>query len=644
MDTASDDRAEVLQLVSPPRLESEGAQVVRVKVAARSLGPLLLAWWLALSVGCLEVLILVARTEIKQHGLYRKGAHFLWMIPVSHLAIFCACGIILGGLARLQPTWGARVWTYPLWAVAIASLLLSIPGLRAIACVTLGCGLAAWVVPLLEARATGFRALVRGSALALGLVLLVVAVVSFGRGPLAEKRALQKLPPASSDSPNILLLVMDTVRADALGLYGYGRDTSPNLTRLARKGVRFDRAIAPASWTLPSHASMFTGRWPHELSVGLNQPLDSTYPTLAEFLGGQGYATAGFAANTYFCNHWYGIDRGFGHYEDYVVTPLELLRSSALGYLIDHRASQACDLAMRITGHRFRHELGRESYRKDAETINRDALSWLSALERRPFFVFLNYLDAHDPYITPPGFDSHFGAKPETPSDDFLLRDWLGRDKSRVPHREVELARDAYDDCIASLDSQIGRLFDELERRGLLDNTLVIVTSDHGEHFGEHGLYGHRGSVYRAVTHVPLILVGAGIRPKGLVVKEPVSLRDLPATIAEHARLGAISPFPGSPLAVGGGGPRQSPEPPLAVFDYRSGLPAVEGRTPPRPGVLASIWAEGRSYIRNSDGHEELYDLESDPEERHDLAKSPGARDVLEHMRVTLDQYVSQGR
>ena len=130
---------------------------------------------------------------------------------------------------------------------------------------------------------------------------------------------------------NVILIVLDTVRAESLSLYGYHRDTTPNLTRLAARGVRFDRAFATAPWTAPSHASMFTGRWCHELSVGWNRPLDGTSPTLAEFLGARGYATAGFVANTTYCSYETGLDRGFAHYEDYDVTLHAVLLCSCAG-------------------------------------------------------------------------------------------------------------------------------------------------------------------------------------------------------------------------------------------------------------------------------------------------------------------------
>ena len=168
----------------------------------------------------------------------------------------------------------------------------------------------------------------------------------------------------------------------------------------------------------------------------------------------------------------------------------------------------------------------------------------------RPFFVFLNYLDTHTPYMLPPGARHRFGVNPET-KDDFLdvLMDWALLDKQKLPQRYSSLARDAYDNCVAYLDEQLGVLFDELQRRGVLDRTLVIITSDHGEGLGEHGLFMHGESLYRTEIRVPLLILTPSHRPAGAVVRETVSLRDLPATIVDLIGLGNGSPFPGQSLA-----------------------------------------------------------------------------------------------
>ena len=196
---------------------------------------------------------------------------------------------------------------------------------------------------------------------------------------------------------------MDNVRAESLSLYGYNRPTTPRLDELARNAVRFDSARSTAPWTLPSHASMFTGQWPHQLSVDWKRGLDATHPTLAEYLARQGYTTAGFVANTYYCNSRYGLDRGFARYEDFLenesVSLFEIVRSSSLG-----------KSALMLMGYSMRLPTADVGSRKAAATINRNALDWLSRRPAdRPFFIFLNYYDAHSPFIPPEEATRRFG-------------------------------------------------------------------------------------------------------------------------------------------------------------------------------------------------------------------------------------------
>ena len=501
----------------------------------------------------------------------------------------------------------------------------------------LACGLAAPLGRLIEARARGFRKLVRVSLPLLIGGVGALAGLRYYQVTQAEQWALANLPAARRGSPNVLLVVMDTVRADHLSLYGYGRDTSPNLIRLAQRGVRFEHARAATSWTLPSHASMFTGRLPHELRVFADRPLDATYPTLAEFLRDRGYMTAGFVANTRFCNSWYGLGRGFLHYDDYyanntVVSFSEAFRSAALG----RRILQVAFAERNVRS-------GDTNRRKDAAEINDDFLSWLGGHGERPFFTFLNYYDAHDPYVTPEGFDRHYGARPTTPADFELLEsphvdERLASGKG-VTAREIALVHDAYDDCLAYLDEQLGRLFDELDRRGVLANTLVIVTADHGEHLGEHRIYGHGQSLYRPEVHVPLLIAYPAGAPAGRSVRGPVSHLDLAATVVERLGLADQSPFPGRTLArfwdhhaPGWADPTAE-----AVRSelIRGRKPNLEFRWPPvLRGPMQSLVADGKIYIRNGDGVEELYDMEADRAEVHDLVASADGRLALERFRA----------
>ena len=156
--------------------------------------------------------------------------------------------------------------------------------------------------------------------------------VTIGVHAVAEHRALARLPAPPSGAANVLLIVMDTVRAESLSLYGYHRDTTPQLARWAQAGACDSTGpLAPSCWTFPSHCTLFTGRWPYQLDSLHRLVLDPTVPTLAEFLAARGYLTAGFAANTSYCSYETGLDRGFAHYEDYVLSPRNILATTAPG-------------------------------------------------------------------------------------------------------------------------------------------------------------------------------------------------------------------------------------------------------------------------------------------------------------------------
>ena len=225
----------------------------------------------------------------------------------------------------------------------------------------------------------------------------------------------------------------------------------------------------------------------------------------------RGYLTAVFIAKTAYCSANFGLDRGFLHYEDYGISPGRIVRGSALARLIasDERLRDLIGV----------HEL---LGRKPAEQVNSDFLRWLDRREPgRPFFAFLNYYDAHDPYQPPAEFARKFS--PVIPRGYF-------REGVRLPREVIDELRDAYDGAIAYLDHELGRLLAELRERGLLDDTLLIVTSDHGESLGEHGLMSHGNSLYLTLLRVPLVIVHPARIPAGRSIAEPVSLRDIPAT------------------------------------------------------------------------------------------------------------------
>ena len=421
-----------------------------------------------------------------------------------------------------------------------------------------------------------------------------------------------------------------------------------------RGGVRFDTARPSASWTLPSHASMFTGQWPHRLSVGWDRGLDESFPTLAEFLAQHGYATAGFVANTFYCNARYGLDRGFARYEDFrenqTISFFEAVRCTSLGKCLLSLMGYSMDFAP-----------AEKTSRKTASTMNRDALNWLAQRPfGRPFFLFLNYYDAHAPFVPPDEASQRFGlcALPRSVQAEMLKRArQLDLEKGTARSTEAERARmqrqaldilvDGYDSSIAYLDDQIGRLFDELKRLGLLENTLVIVTSDHGEHIQERGFSGHGLSLYRRELHVPLLIFPPRSLPDRQVVADPVNLRELPATVLDLLGLADRSkpPFPGRSLArffQPGTHDADAPtEPVLSEVEHQTTIPPLPW-VPASLGSVKALTTDKEVYIRNSDGREELYDRLTDPFEAKNLITGDQEPACLKRYRETLERLLGK--
>ena len=611
-------------------------------------GLFLLTLWFGLLAGWLELGLVLAQRAVNPHvsvDTLRTNRHFVWMIPVSDVLIFGVVGLAIALLARFHRRLArATAFQLPV-ALVLLTLLLTIEGLYAIASTILACGLAANLGPWLGRRASRVDRLVRLSLPAMALSLVVLTGLTYQRVTSAEQRALSRRPTAKPGVPNVLLIVLDDVRAASLSLYGHVRPTTPNLERLARRGVVFTEARSTAPWTLPSHASMMTGRWPHELSVGPDLPLDGTFPTLAEALGRVGYATAGFVGNTYYCHTMYGMDRGFARYEDVyanqTVSLFETVRSSGLG----RRVIQAL-------GYPIRYAVEENANRKSAEMLNRDVLGWLAGRPAgEPFFVFVNYYDAHTPYVIHGDPDSRFGlaalpmaqhreidrrfldlaAGKPLPADD---------SRGRIVDDGYTLYQDSYESCIAYLDRQVGLLVDEIDRRGLLENTLVIVTSDHGEQLGERGLLGHGLSLYRREVHVPLLVIPPSRSSSARTVHEPVSNREIPATVAEWVDLGSRGPFPGHSLTrFLGGSTEASSEasPVLCEVQQIEVIPRI-AQLPSALGPVSSLVSRDRVYIRSDSGHEELYNLRQDDLETVDLASDPQSRLEIDWFREELSR------
>jgi arylsulfatase A-like enzyme len=621
---------------------------------ASLLSLLALSAWSGLVAGLLEVGTFVLRKQFfDSDQLYKVSRNFIWLVPLSNLAVSLLLGFLGCALVLIWPHRGRWLYLRLTGAlVFLPSLLVAFPRIYSLALLIVAVGLAARLVPMLERVRRGFRRIAAITLPAAAAIVALLGTSLWVRELSAERRENERsLPPPGS--PNVLLVVLDTVAARHMSLYGYDRATSTTTSELAERGILFNSARAASSWTLPSHASMFTGRWFHELSVGWFTPLDKSHPTLAEFLGGRGYATAGFVANTGYCAADTGLARGFTRYKDFIFPRLTALRTAVLV----NRALEGLRAAVYFTEDwlesagllRAARGLVRalDDDRKCAADLNNELIGWLARRPQpeRPFFAFLNFYDAHYPYQLPPGRIHRFGVEPTDFHERYLIQQWGMLEKTTVSSNGVDFAMAAYDDCIADLDEQLGKLIDLLRQRGALDQTWLIVTSDHGESFGEHtGYFCHGTSLYDTELHVPLVIVPPSGFATGKVVNEPVCLRDLAATVVDLVGQTAGSPFPGSSLAPLWSGPASSAEKPMpspslaevVPYDRRSGgdyWTAVR-QLPP----LASLKGREWSFIRReSDGREELFRVDKDSREERNLANDPAASAIRNRMDAALD-------
>jgi arylsulfatase A-like enzyme len=586
------------------------------------------ALWIGILAGLAEAANGIVRHRVQHMPTGEVvSAELFWLVPLAAAVTFSLIGILLIALDRVL---GGRLRLLRL-APAIFAGLAVYSLLRA-----LGVGLANYAVIILAlgVGAAAFRALTSYTApvrwlfrrttpwLVFGLVVWAVVVPLWRRA--VEWRAVADLPAASAAAPNVLLIIWDTARALNLSLYGYARETTPELQRFAQRGAVFDRAFSTASWSLPSHGSMFTGRYPHEMTVGRQIPLDETHPTLAEVLSGRGYVTGGFTANLFYGSADYGIARGFTWYD-----ARPALRASTVGHTWWLSRTILFDLRAAF-GNR-QHML-----RRRAAYVNGALLRWLSRHDDRPFFAVVNNFDTHEPYLPPEPFNLTY--------NETQPRYWFTEDQHLLPRDVLAQLTDAYDSSIRYVDHELGRLLDALEESGKLDNTVVIVTSDHGEDFGEHGVdvFGHARSIYATSVLVPLVLVYPPRVPAGVRVRDAVSIRDIPATVMDVLGLGEQSPFPGTSLARYADGTAteaERAEPRLSSAEKHPWA-NEDSHWPAAIGNLFSLATSDVHYIVDGRGEEFLFDLSADVLEQNDLADSAAYAPVLENLRRVLDSLV----
>lgn len=404
--------------------------------------------------------------------------------------------------------------------------------------------------------------------------------------------------------PNVLLVVLDTVRADALSCYGNPRPTTPNLDRLAGEGVRFDNAYATCFWTLPSHASILTGLYPSQAgATSETNYLPEGPPTLAERL-----ATAGYRTSAVVRNAWISVERGFGRgFEEFV----ESWR--------DDVASEADDEARAV---------------EQAATWMRDRIT-----AGEPFFLFVNLNVAHLPYTPPEPYRSRFASEawPESEVERLMAIDggwgYLAGGLS-LSEADLRLLRDLYEAEVSIADEHVGRLVEALKNTGALDRTLVVVVADHGENLGDHGLIDHVYSLFDTTVRVPLIVRYPGRLDSGRVVGDLVSLIDVVPTVLEIT--GAAKPpddLPGRALQQSDAQPRsavfaENGRPVNGVRLLRKWFPDFDTETIDHP--MRMIRTGDLKLIWKADLSAELFDLATDPGELVDVGRDrSGLRNSL---------------
>ena len=466
-----------------------------------------------------------------------------------------------------------------------------------------------------------------------------------GWGWAAEEMAVRRLPEAKSEVPNVVIVLVDTLRADHLSVYGYQRPTSPNIDRIATQGVLFENAISASSWTLPSHASLLSGRYSYEHGATDVKPpagkaFDDRYPSLAETFTRQGYRTGAFSANYSYFSRDLGFGRGFAHFEDYFHSAFDGFSRTLYGREFSRLVLNR-DRIRRLLieiGFEAIDELQPNSktswmVRKRAAEVNREALSWMERDSKRPFFVFLNYFDTHRPYSTPPGTPRKFLRL--TTHDTYV-------DELSSPILENKI--DEYDESIAYIDDQIGEFFSELKRRGLDERTLAIITSDHGDLLGEHGLYGHRNALYLPLIHVPLIFWRPGHIPQGVRVHQPVSDVSVAATISGVLGLEDASLYPGPSLenlwqlTLPAGALWPDPFSELAWFKDEG------SKVPSRYGAMKSLVTSEYHYLSHEKFGAQLYRWAEDPGELFDLAKTSEGKAYVRKFATQVENRVADPR
>ncbi len=575
-----------------------------------------LALWFGLVYGLLEAFLLLGLYNTN-YLMWRNGVGppILWVAPVVDTGLFLLAGCAMWLVfARLGPARESLSWalTFALFSgIAALGLLSTSLALQEWGCLILALGVTIhgfrWARKKFGPQRMPFF---RRTLIPL-LALAIVAGVVGGLWPKwQEHRFLASLPPPAPGQPSVLLIVLDTCRADHMSAYGYPRNTTPNIAKLASEGMLFEKPFAGATNSPPSHLSMMSGAEPGDWYAGILQ--GRFQPLLSELLAKQGYATVACIANNQWVIPQLGLGRGFARFQVYFNNTADRIYRTFYGKLFIY--------ILRWWGGYFV-----QPGRKRAPDVNRELLEWINQarVSGRPFFALLNYMDTHEPRFAPAPYATKFSSQITRPN---LMRlySWRcripGSDcdfKKNLTPADRQLLIDDYDGSLAYVDHWIGDLHDQLAQRGLLDNTLIVLVGDHGESLGENGIWGHvRPVVREEITHVPLILRYPPRVPAGVRVPYPVSLLQIPATVADVLGFGPNSPYHRKSLLKNW----QQPDGPVMVESAGN------------YGLANLNW----HLIVTKDGKVQLYDLDNDPRELTNLAGRPETATVEADLRRRL--------
>jgi len=609
---------------------------------------LLVGVWFGILTGLLEGagLLLFQRLNSARWGpMLHVSTPILWVSPVLDAVFFCGIALVGWALGRAVTRLpGLKVVVFVLAGLAVYDWLSLTGRFYHWSSLLFSAGVAVAVTRWMAKRETQWVSCWRKTtAWVLVAGLLVFAKVE-GASRLRERHDLATLPAAVPGAANVLVIVVDTLRADHLSSYGYGRSTSPAIDRMAKEGVLFENAFATCSWSFPAHVSLITGRYQFEHGMGAIPrmpvlgaavPSFHGYPTLGEALERQGYRTAGFSANRTYFSRDLGFGIGMIHFEDYFHSPADAMVRTFYGREFARIYLSRTD---RSKPKRFLRWVGFDSIldsdeegsgslggaqgvRKRAPVVNRELLDWIDGgAGQRPFFAFLNYFDVHAPYGGPRSFK----------------RPW-----------PQEQSVDQYDDSVRYVDDAVAQLMTELERRGLGKKTLVIITSDHGESLGQHGLESHGAALYRELIRVPLVFWYPGHVPAGQRVEANVSNAAIPATVMDI--VGGKQEFPGEGLdQVWNGNSTTWPEPLSELaenhFFAKQEQEAVRLVPSAISGAMQSLVSGKWHLIVHDRLGIQLYDWNTDPGELNNLINTSAGEAAGRELSGTLRELMDHPR